>query len=137
MALLHNSIYHLRPLFITADEHFHSCLRILPGLSPFCLYLSPLENIYQLSSLLGKQLLIFADIDSYDMLSLISLICRLKDQHEVFVVGVSASDGLDRVISYLKSGLHGYFLKSEITADLLFHAGCFIKNRTFMRLLGS
>lgn len=123
----------LRPVVITADKRFHDAIiRIIPELQQHCILASLLEHTRQLWGLLGNNLLIFIDLDSYEAASLINFMCSKHEQEAGnTIIGLSECDDLDQVINYLKSGFNGYFLKSEINAGLITHTASILQNNGF------
>jgi DNA-binding NarL/FixJ family response regulator len=112
----------LRPVIITANQHFYDAIMLsIPELQQYCIHASLLEHIKPLWSLLGNNLLVFIDLDSYEAASLINFMCSVQQVAEDTIIGLSECDDPDQAISYLRSGFGGYFLKSEMNAGLIAH----------------
>lgn len=113
---------HLRPVIITADKQFHATVtEALPDLQDHCIHASSLRHTEELNELFGDDLLLFVDIDSYGISALVHFIKRQEPPPEITVVGLSDCNELNLVISYLKAGISGYFLKHELNAELIVH----------------
>lgn len=105
----------LKPFIITADEQFFVALASQPALKPISMLLPALEDVSNMKSLLGNSLILFVDVDAYNLVSLMNFV----KQSQVYVIAVSDVSELDKVLCYLKSGLHGYFLKNDINVELI------------------
>lgn len=111
---------HLRPLIVTADKLFHaSVTTTLPDLQESCILVPSLRQLVELQELFGDDLLLFVDIDSYAIASLARFMKRHAPPPEITVIGLSDCSELNLVIKYLKSGIHGYFLKRELSTELI------------------
>lgn len=111
---------HLRPVIITADKHFYASARIaLQDLQDHCIHVSSLRHVAGLQELFGDDLLLFIDIDSYGIAPLSNFIKRHNQPPEITVVGLSDCSELNMVVTYLKTGIRGYFLKNEMNAELV------------------
>jgi DNA-binding NarL/FixJ family response regulator len=115
-----NNGRHQKPVIVTADKHFHTfAIAALPDLQEHCIHASSLRHTEELQELFGDDLLLFIDIDSYGIASLISFMKRHEPPPEITVIGLSDCSELNLVVSYLKSGINGYFLKNEMSAELI------------------
>jgi len=113
---------HLVPVILTADTHYHTTITAaLPDLRRHCIHAAALEQAATLKSRFGNNLLLFIDIDSYGAPALYRFMGQ-RQETGAAIIGVSDCDELKTVIGYLKSGISGYFLKSEMNAELVVHA---------------
>jgi len=111
---------HLRPVIVTADKLFHaSVITTLPDLQESCILVPSLRQLPDMRELFGDELLLFVDIDAYGIASLARFIKRHAPPPEIRVIGLSDCSELNLVIKYLKSGIHGYFLKQEMNTELI------------------
>jgi DNA-binding NarL/FixJ family response regulator len=111
---------HLQPVIITADKLFHASISAtLPDLQDHCIHVSSLRKLVELQAAFGDELLLFADIDSYGIPSLTRFMKRHVPPPEITVIGLSECSELNMVIKYLQSGINGYFLKHEISDELI------------------
>lgn len=123
---------HLRPVIVTSDRHFHaSVTTTLPDLQEHCILVASLRQLVELQVLFGNDLLLFIDIDAYGIASLGRFMKRHAPPPEITVIGLSDCSELNLVIKYLKSGIRGYFLKQEMSTELIVQSISTLLNKGF------
>lgn len=83
------------------------------------MHIPSLRNLAELQEPFGDDLLLFIDIDSYGIASLARFMKRHAPPPVVRVIGLSACSELGIVMKYLRSGISGYFLKHELSDELI------------------
>lgn len=107
-------------MIVTADQLFHASItNTLSDLQESCILLPSLRQLPELKELSKDELLLFIDIDSYGIAALSRFMKRHAPPPELTVIGLSDCNELNLVIKYLKSGIHGYFLKQEMNTELI------------------